>query len=89
MFVCAADGYRSHRQQLQHFVHFYGDRVMKTAALFAWLLCSCASPPERYLTEAEDAEMRTKCEKTNCVVIPTPMWEQIKAFVYKFSGTAI
>jgi len=50
--------------------------------LLAWLLSmtGCASPapvtPKRFLTEAQDAEMKEKCTD-GCAVIPGPIWQEI------------
>lgn len=61
---------------------------MRYALAFVILLMpACAS--DRYLSEAEDADMRAKCEKTNCVVIPGYLWEQIKAVLSRALGVEI
>lgn len=47
--------------------------------LLALLLAGCASP--RYLTQAEDASLRETCEKDGCTLVPTPLWDEIKAIL--------
>lgn len=48
----------------------------------AFLLCltltACAAPEPRYLTAAEDAEMRAVCEPAGCVSVPAPVWGMIE-----------
>jgi hypothetical protein len=43
-------------------------------------MTGCATPapatPKRFLTEAQEEEMKVKCE-TGCVVVPVPMWQEI------------
>lgn len=52
--------------------------MMLKAAMLALLLSACATPPDdRYLTKEEDTALREKCEATGCVVVPTPLFEQI------------
>ena len=45
--------------------------------LFAVLGCATVSDQKRYFTEAEDADIRAKCEQTGCVFVPAPLWQQI------------
>lgn len=53
------------------------------------LMPGCAS--DRYLTEAEDAELRAKCEPHpgHCVAVPTPIWRKIEQLLRMMGGTAI
>jgi hypothetical protein len=51
------------------------------------LMPACAS--DRYLTAAEDAALRAKCEATDCAIVPMPLWIQIQQFIRSMSGTAI
>ena len=60
--------------------------------LFAFLIIlmpACAS--DRYLTAAEDAELRARCEPHpgHCVAIPMPIWKQIELLRRSLGGTAI
>ncbi len=57
------------------------------AAILSLVGCAAPAPAvkERYLTEAQDAEMKEKCV-AGCVVLPVPLWKQI---VDRLSGTAI
>ena len=51
------------------------------------LMPGCAS--DRYLTAAEDAELRAKCEKHDCAIVPMPLWRQIEQLIRSMAGTAI
>ena len=53
------------------------------------LMPGCAS--DRYLTAAEDAELRAKCEPHpgHCVAIPYPIWQRIEQLLKSMAGTAI
>lgn len=49
----------------------------------AALLQGCAS--DRYLTEEQDAELRKVCEAQGCTMVPTPLWQQIEAWLKAMS----
>lgn len=51
---------------------------MKAIIMLALLLSACAAPDERLLTKEQDAHLREQCAKTDCVIIPVPVWEQIR-----------
>ena len=59
---------------------------MKTLLL---CLCLAGCAQDRYLTAEEDAELRAKCEATNCAIVPMPLWIQIEALIKRFAGTEI
>lgn len=47
-------------------------------------LAGCAA--DRYLTAEQDAEIRATCEAHGCKVVPSPLWEQIEAWLRSMSG---
>lgn len=56
-------------------------------AVVLTLLSGCASTP-RFLTEEQDAEMRTACPG-ECVVLPLELWRQIERVIRAVMGGAI
>lgn len=49
---------------------------MSARLLLLLILSGCAS--DRYLSSEEDAAMRKACEEQGCVILPVPLWEQVK-----------
>ena len=56
------------------------------ALLLCLMLAGCASAPQRYLTEAEDAELRAKCEPHGCAAVPWPIWQKIEQLLKAMAG---
>ena len=45
------------------------------ALLLVLLLSGCAT--QRYLSEEEDQQMREACDKTGCVTMPVPVFQEL------------
>ena len=56
---------------------------MKTLIL---LLCLSGCATDRYLTEQEDAALRTQCEPTGCAAVPIPLWQKIQQLLNALGG---
>ena len=48
----------------------------------------CSSPPERYLTAEQDAQMRQNCEQDGCVVIPETVFQEMVRRMRQFGALA-
>jgi hypothetical protein len=61
-------------------------RMLLLAALIVLftLLANCVAKParsvepERYLTTEQDATLRRQCEPFGCVIVPTPIWRELR-----------
>lgn len=56
------------------------------AALFLFGCPGCASTSERFLTEEQDAKMRSICAPAGCEVIPSPIWVEIEAILKRMGA---
>ena len=54
------------------------------ALLLCLVLAGCAT--DRYLTEAEDAALREKCEPQGCAAVPIPIWQKIEQLLRSLAG---
>lgn len=52
------------------------------AIVVGFLIPGCAT--ERFLTEEQDAAMRSQCLPAGCRVVPLPAWRQIEQFIRQF-----
>lgn len=55
------------------------------ALLLCLVLAGCATQ-SRYLTEAEDAALRAKCEPDGCAAVPIPIWNKIEQLLRSLAG---
>lgn len=63
-------------------------RALLLGLLALALAAGCAQPAQRYLTEAQDAEMRATCEPAGCNIVPRPLWVQIEQLLRRTLGGA-
>jgi len=62
-------------------------KIALVVMMMVAIAAGCAQTPARYLSDEEDAKLRSQCEPAGgCAMVPIPLWQKIEQLLRSLAG---